>query len=159
MDKGKNVALSSGSKVLNPFATPFEYVPEGKNVALLSSGFNEMNPFARSFTRPFEHAPEDDRSLFMTFSHGFPLAWFEIREYLTEVYGNCVEYVHNHRRADGRSAEFGKIVFTTSHMPCAIMQGREVVRHVIRNRPVWLKRFRPRIDVMTTIDRLNFFDN
>ncbi|CAI9770344.1 unnamed protein product [Fraxinus pennsylvanica] len=134
MDIGKNVASSPGSKVLNPFAEPFEPAQKDMNVA--SSFGVVLNPF----TRPLEPALENARTLFMTFSHGFPLAWFEIRDYFTEMYGNCVQYVYIHR-----SGEFGKVVFTTPHMPEAIMQGGEVVTFAIRNRPVWLKRFMPRV--------------
>ncbi|CAA3012803.1 Hypothetical predicted protein [Olea europaea subsp. europaea] len=133
MDKGKNVASPSGSKVLNPFAEPYEPAQKDMNVA--SSSDFIMNPFAR----PLEPAPENARTLFMTFSHGFPLAWFEIRDYFTGIYGNCVQYVYIHS-----SREFGKVVFTTPHMPDAIMQELEVVSFAIRNRPVWLKRYRPR---------------
>ncbi|KAH6779722.1 hypothetical protein C2S52_010959 [Perilla frutescens var. hirtella] len=118
---------------LNANAQPF--VVETATSKLSANAQPFMVPMIRVRT-----SDSDDRTLFMTFSSGSPLTKEEIFHYFTSVFGQCVErvYVHERRRKD---PEFGKITFTPYILAEMIMLNRKVVKILVNNKPIWLKKY------------------
>ena len=53
------------------------------NGPLLTRARSKLNPFAKEWNPWQERAPEEDRSLFITFSNGYPLSNFQLWQFFT----------------------------------------------------------------------------
>ncbi|CAK9146209.1 unnamed protein product [Ilex paraguariensis] len=106
----------------------------------LPSFVSKLNPFAEEWRPP----SEEDRSLYITFSNGFPLTESQIFMFFTMQFGPCLEKVYVHRTGDNRPPQFGRIVLKRSFSPALILHGQEEVRFLILGRSLWCKRFRPK---------------
>ncbi|XP_022870311.1 uncharacterized protein LOC111389617 [Olea europaea var. sylvestris] len=114
---------------------------DSESSSLASSG---LNPLAEEW-RPNSEA---ERSLYVTFSHGFPLSPTQIYLFFTWLYGDCLEkvYVHHPRNAAG-PPHFGRIMFKRwwRWLPESILMGQEQVRFdKVFGRSLWCKKFRPK---------------
>ncbi|KAK4414622.1 hypothetical protein Salat_2875200 [Sesamum alatum] len=102
---------------------------------------NKLNADAQPFVpasqqaRARARAPAEERSLFMTFSSGFPSHGKKYTNIL-------LEYVYVHKR-ENRDPEFGRIIFTSGDLPCIILGDEDAVRILIQNKPIWLKKYLP----------------
>ncbi|KAI5647466.1 hypothetical protein M9H77_33471 [Catharanthus roseus] len=98
---------------------------------------SKLNPSAKEW----KPAPENERTLFMTFSRGRPLSKPEIMNFFDRKYGACVEDVFIHK-PQGRDPEFGKIVFKFSWIPNLILENNESVLIYIGHNTICLKKFK-----------------
>ncbi|WOL15959.1 hypothetical protein Cni_G24741 [Canna indica] len=89
--------------------------------------------------------PEDARSMFITFSKGYPLSREEIVEYFTEKWGNCVERVMMEKTTAPTAAPvYGRIVFTSEAFIGLVLNGNQVVKFTIRGRQLWARKYQQR---------------
>ncbi|XP_009622739.2 uncharacterized protein [Nicotiana tomentosiformis] len=108
---------------------------EKVNLALNS----KLNPFAKEWS-----SSEANRSLFMTFSRGYPISRRQIINFFNRKYGDCVEDVFTFRK-QGRDPTFGKVVFkNTSSCALVLRGGCDVARFYIGSGHVWVKQYKPR---------------
>ncbi|KAL2492429.1 Uncharacterized protein Adt_28057 [Abeliophyllum distichum] len=116
------------------------------------SNDSELNPLGSSRLNPLAKVwrpkSDEDRSLYITFSHGFPLSPRQIHFYFTWLYGDCLErvYVHHQRNMTAPPC-FGRIVFKKWWwwLPESILMGQEQVRfHNVFGRSLWCKKFQPK---------------
>ncbi|KAL7194001.1 hypothetical protein ACSBR2_025610 [Camellia fascicularis] len=94
-------------------------------------------------TRAFEVHP-DERTMFVTFSKGYPVAEREIREFFTRIYGDCIESLYMQEVQPGEQSLFARIVF---YLPCSIeliLNGVEKVKFTINGKHVWMRKFVPK---------------
>ncbi|KAH7682971.1 hypothetical protein IHE45_05G153600 [Dioscorea alata] len=87
---------------------------------------------------------EDHRSLFITFSRGFPLRREEIMAYFNERLGECVERVMMERTPIRATPMYGRIIFTSDALIDILLNGERVVKFVINGRHVWGRKYIPR---------------
>ncbi|CAH8288382.1 unnamed protein product [Eruca vesicaria subsp. sativa] len=106
-----------------------------------------LNPNAPSYRRrlsahaqPFE--PADLRSLYLTFSNGFPLKESQIFHFFNGLYPSLVEKVSVPRpkRGSGPSLH-GKVVFKNAVIPFWVMQNHEKVGFFVDGRPFYCSKF------------------
>ncbi|XP_043718023.1 uncharacterized protein LOC122665970 [Telopea speciosissima] len=129
------VDLTAGSDIPSPvvvIALPAQTI--GSN----------LNPMARPYTPEMARVPLNERTLFVTFSHGDPLTEEEIRDFFTGINGDCVEDVFVHQPTRGGPALFGKVYFRSAVMIEYVMNGFEVVKITAVGKPLWCRRFDPR---------------
>ncbi|XP_042426232.1 uncharacterized protein LOC122014115 [Zingiber officinale] len=86
---------------------------------------------------------EDQRSLFLTFSKGFPLTKEEIEAYFREKWGDCVEKVAVQRPAAGSPVGplYGKVVFTRDGYAGLVLNDTKVYKFAINGKQVWARQF------------------
>ncbi|XVF88895.1 hypothetical protein PTKIN_Ptkin19aG0087300 [Pterospermum kingtungense] len=93
----------------------------------------------------------DDRTMFVTFSKGYPVYEWEVREFFTRAYGDCIESLHMQEVMPYEQSLFARIVF---HSPAAIemiLNGTSKAKFTINGKHVWARKFvskRPRPDLM-----------
>ncbi|KAG0454001.1 hypothetical protein HPP92_025305 [Vanilla planifolia] len=72
------------------------------------------------------HASEDRRSMFVTFSKGYPLRREDIMEYFTQKWGDCVERVMMEKTVVGMLPMYGRIVFKSESFIGLVLNGEQL---------------------------------
>ncbi|CAA2973250.1 Hypothetical predicted protein [Olea europaea subsp. europaea] len=88
--------------------------------------FSNMRVGRNAFPRNnqlINEVPREDRTVFATFSGGYPVAEMEVRHFFTTVYGNCIE---------------------SFRMQEEILDGTEKAKFTINGKHVWMRKFVPR---------------
>ncbi|KAG5565439.1 hypothetical protein RHGRI_001355 [Rhododendron griersonianum] len=107
----------------------------------------KLNPNAKEW-QPSIESPVENRSLYMTFSNGYPLSEFQIyRFFMARGFGAYVEKIDIHQPRDIDYPLFGKITFKLSCVPALILNGEEKVKYCIDGRTVWCKKYNRKANV------------
>ncbi|CAL9782109.1 unnamed protein product [Musa acuminata subsp. burmannicoides] len=89
--------------------------------------------------------PEDSRSMFITFSKGFPLKREDIVGYFTEKWGDCVEKVMMEKTTTSAAMPtYGRIVFTSESFIGLVLNGKQLVKFTIKGRQLWARKYEQR---------------
>ncbi|KAM7267619.1 hypothetical protein ACFE04_009785 [Oxalis oulophora] len=133
----KDQGLSSGE--VNPIASPFVPAHVVSDISLGSKA-RKLNPNAFPFD-PALVVNEVDRSIFLTFSKGFPISPKEIQHFFERRFKeNCVEKVYVDNRP-GKIPLFGKIRFHKLTFTIAILGNKPSTKLIVNGKPLWCKRF------------------
>ncbi|KAG6508416.1 uncharacterized protein LOC121980024 [Zingiber officinale] len=79
-------------------------------------------------------AAEDERSIFITFSRGYPLSQGDIEEYFSSKWGKCVEKVTVARSASAVAPVYGKVVFKNVAYLGLVLNGMDLVKFTIKGK-------------------------
>ncbi|GAB2275507.1 hypothetical protein Dimus_010264 [Dionaea muscipula] len=91
---------------------------------------------------PMNQVDADDRSLFITFSKGFPVSDQEIRELFTKIFGDCVDIVDLANTKPNQQPLFARLVLRTVEMVDHILQGKVTAKFQINGKHVWARKYR-----------------
>uniref|UniRef100_A0A5B7BWM9 Uncharacterized protein n=1 Tax=Davidia involucrata TaxID=16924 RepID=A0A5B7BWM9_DAVIN len=131
---------AAGSLVLMP--------PAPHQSMVQPAGFSRMpppTPRRRTTTTQAEkEVPADDRTMFVTFSKGYPVSEWEVREFFTRALGSCIESLHMQEVRPAEQSLFARIVFYSSSTLELILSGIEKVKFNINGKHVWARKFVPR---------------
>ncbi|KVH98303.1 uncharacterized protein LOC112510915 [Cynara cardunculus var. scolymus] len=86
----------------------------------------------------------DNRTLFVTFSRGYPVCEQEVREFLSGVFGECIESFYMQEVSAGENALFAKIVLNHPSYIHLILGGARKAKFTINGKHVWVRKFIPR---------------
>ncbi|KAL8251891.1 hypothetical protein R6Q59_035584 [Mikania micrantha] len=91
--------------------------------------------------------PPDDRTIFLTFSMGYPLSKNEIIRYFTSMFGDFIQSIHMQPVERGIQPLFARIVVHCPSLVRAVVDrdgqhGKS--KHVINGKHVWARKFVPR---------------
>ncbi|XP_072962545.1 uncharacterized protein [Typha angustifolia] len=98
-----------------------------------------LNPMAVPWSPARNHSPEDHRSMFITFSRGYPISREDIMEYFTSRYGPCVDVVMIERAPPGQPPMYGRLVFKSASMIAAVLNGQRTAKFVIKGKHLWAR--------------------
>ncbi|KAL5700563.1 hypothetical protein ACHQM5_025990 [Ranunculus cassubicifolius] len=85
--------------------------------------------------------PTQERTMFVTFSRGFPVSELELSTYLARTYGDVVEAIYLAETLPGVQPLWARVVFRSSSTVEQILKGEEKVRFVIKGKHVWTRRW------------------
>ncbi|KAF5203761.1 Rho guanine nucleotide exchange factor [Thalictrum thalictroides] len=102
-----------------------------------------LNPRAQSWF-PTGVAPPEDRSMFMTFSRGYPITEEELRNYFNRGYGDVVQEIHMEQASANVQPLYAIVVFRSPATVAQILNGRSKVKFVVKGKHVWTRRFVPK---------------
>ncbi|KAJ1380680.1 hypothetical protein SESBI_45821 [Sesbania bispinosa] len=89
--------------------------------------------------------PIDDRTLCVTFSKGYRVEEWEVREFFTLTYGDCVESLHMQEIVQPNEQPlFARIVFNKVCNIDMILRGTTKVKFTINGKHVWARKFVPK---------------
>ncbi|XP_061361701.1 uncharacterized protein LOC133305481 [Gastrolobium bilobum] len=88
--------------------------------------------------------PADDRTLFVTFSKGYRVEEWEVREFFTVGYGDCVEALYMQEVQPNEQALFARIVFHKMSIIDMILRGATKAKFTINGKHVWARKFVPK---------------
>ena len=88
--------------------------------------------------------PADDRTMFVTFSKGYRVEEWEVREFFTMAYGNCIEALYMQEVQPNEQALFARIVFPNVSTVDMILRGATKAKFTINGKHVWARKFVPK---------------
>lgn len=97
-----------------------------------------------SNSKPDNGVHPDDRTMFVTFSKGYPVFEWEVREFFTMTYGNCIESLHMQDVQPNEQSLFARIVFHTASTIDRILNGVTKAKFTINGKHVWMRKFVPK---------------
>ncbi|XP_027368743.1 uncharacterized protein LOC113874729 [Abrus precatorius] len=88
--------------------------------------------------------PADDRTLFVTFSKGYRVQEWEVREFFTMAYGDCIEALYMQEVQPNEQPLFARIVFHKISIIDMILRGANKAKFTINGKHVWARKFVPK---------------
>nr|GMD50597.1 RNA-binding protein Musashi Rbp6 like [Ipomoea batatas] len=84
--------------------------------------------------------PKDDRTMYATFSNGYPVFDWELWGYFIGMYGDCVESISMQAVKPNEQSMFALIVFSSPRIVHLILRGRETANFTIKGKEVWIRK-------------------
>ncbi|XP_072147158.1 uncharacterized protein [Setaria viridis] len=115
----------------------------------ISSFLSEWdNTFPQSSTMnmdPYVHSPvpQDDRTLFVTFSIGYPLTKKEVYNFFMSNFGD-VESLSIEEPVELRPPQYAVVIFGSLETVLLILSGKEKVKFVIGGKHLWARKYVPK---------------
>ncbi|KAL2338789.1 hypothetical protein Fmac_013235 [Flemingia macrophylla] len=95
----------------------------------------------------------DERTLFVTFSKGYRVEEWEVREFFLMAYGDCIEALYMQEVQPNEQPLFARIVFRMISTIDMILRGASKAKFSINGKHVWARKFVPK---RTAATRPNF---
>nr|XP_004237665.3 uncharacterized protein LOC101251279 [Solanum lycopersicum] len=126
---------SSGSGVFIPqmLPTPYNYHHDIGDISEMFK--NNLNILEEET----ETAPED-RTVFLTFSKGYPISEAEVKEFFTRKFGDDVEAVYMQEVAEDEQALYARLVTRSPALLEAIVDGGKA-KYNINGKHVWARKY------------------
>lgn len=112
---------------------------------------NDLIPTAELWGwHPTNEVSEDDRTMFLTFSRGFPVSEEEVRKLFTEMFGNCVEGVHmgnlssNSNSNNDQQPLYARMILKSVTTVDQILDGRHISKFRINGKHIWARKYERR---------------
>ncbi|KAL2501446.1 uncharacterized protein Fot_35294 [Forsythia ovata] len=103
-----------------------------------------VNEVARAERIRVNEVAREDRTMFVTFSRGYPVAESEVRQFFTRMLGNCIESFHMQEVAPDEQPLYAIIVFLRPSFIRSILNGVRKVKFTINGKHVWMRKFVPK---------------
>ncbi|OVA03937.1 hypothetical protein BVC80_8683g2 [Macleaya cordata] len=88
------------------------------------------------------HVPQDQRTMFITFSQGYPITEGVLRDFFVGSYGeDCIEEIYMQRVAPNKQSMFARVIFRSPSTIDAILDGMERTRITINGRQIYVRRY------------------
>lgn len=88
--------------------------------------------------------PPENRTMFVTFSKGYPVSEKEVWDFFTLNFGGGIESVHMQEVSQGEQSLFARIVFQSSSAIDIILKGQAKAKFTINGKHVWVRKFVPK---------------
>ncbi|XP_068664875.1 uncharacterized protein [Aristolochia californica] len=117
--------------------------------ASAAAGSSTLNPMAKPWSPPYLETNsggggQDLRSMFLTFSRGYPLSRDEIINFFRSSWGDCVESLMIEKTPAGVDPMFGRVVFSNASLIRRILNGNFTAQFVINGKHLRARLFIPR---------------
>ncbi|XP_071721752.1 uncharacterized protein [Rutidosis leptorrhynchoides] len=83
----------------------------------------------------------DDRTMFLTFSKGFPVIEEELRELFTKKFGDCIDKVEMQKTNDNQQTLFAKLVLHSTITIDLILMDEPKAKFKINKKHVWARKY------------------
>ncbi|KAM0883148.1 hypothetical protein ACQ4PT_031834 [Festuca glaucescens] len=150
---GTSAPRAVGTPVVAAFAGP---APAVRNRNTAASPFSQLNAMAapwcpvpvraayeRQQQQVISPIPEEFRSLFITFSRGYPISKEDIEEFFNAIHGPCVEAVMVERAPAGQMPVYGRVVLRSPDMIPVLLGGQQTAKYIIKGKHLWARIFVP----------------
>ncbi|KAG5570883.1 hypothetical protein H5410_060649 [Solanum commersonii] len=87
------------------------------------------------------NVPYEQRSMFLTFSKGYPIAEWEIREFFTSYFGDNIESIIMQDVKCNEQALYARIVLVTPEIVESILKDESKVKFSINGKHVWMRKY------------------
>ncbi|CBI27811.3 hypothetical protein AAG906_009614 [Vitis piasezkii] len=109
---------------------------------MVDMGYGESE-VGQPWNREIE-VPPDDRTMFVTFSKGYPVYEWEVREFFGRSYGDCIESLYMQEVEANEQSLFARIVFHSASTIEMILNGMGKAKFTINAKHVWARKFVPK---------------
>ncbi|KAK4799823.1 hypothetical protein SAY86_025188 [Trapa natans] len=92
--------------------------------------------------RPSPEVPPDDRTIFLTFSKGYPISKNEVRDFFTRKFGNCFEAIYMQEVSSPREQPlYARLVVKPDWTIDVVLNGKSKVKFAINGKHVWGRKY------------------
>ncbi|KAI4335211.1 hypothetical protein L6164_013880 [Bauhinia variegata] len=90
--------------------------------------------------------PVEGRTVFVTFSKGYPVSEKELREFIAKLCGqaDCIETLYMQEVQPQEQSLFARVIFHQASMIDKILRGERKVKFSINGKHVWARKFVPK---------------
>jgi hypothetical protein len=89
-------------------------------------------------------ASEDDRTMFLTFSRGFPVLEEEVKELFTELFGDCVESVQMETVPSSEQPLYARMVLRSVTFVDRMLEGKRISKFRVNGKHIWARKYERR---------------
>ncbi|KAK7400719.1 hypothetical protein VNO78_12000 [Psophocarpus tetragonolobus] len=93
---------------------------------------------------PCDDVTIDDKSMFLTFSRGFPVSKAEVIKLFTSRYGNCIEKLSMRNTDCHHQPLFAIMILKTVGTIDQILKGQRVAKLQIHGKHIWIRKYERR---------------
>ncbi|KAG7023698.1 hypothetical protein SDJN02_14724, partial [Cucurbita argyrosperma subsp. argyrosperma] len=91
-----------------------------------------------------DQVPPEERAMFVTFSKGYPVQEWEVRDFFTINYGDCIEHFQMQEVEPNEQSLFARIVFRSASTIGLILRGQPRMKFTINGKHIWARKFIPK---------------
>lgn len=125
--------------------TPFRQMgPRGETLLAIPQRKMGTRGEALQVRPPCNIIPPEDRTMFATFSKGYPVAEWEISGFFTKLLGNCIDAIHMQAVKPHEQALYARIVFFNPAVVNLILNGQQKAKFTINGKHLWMRKFIPK---------------
>ncbi|WCJ19418.1 hypothetical protein M5689_001711 [Euphorbia peplus] len=89
-----------------------------------------------------ENVPADDRTIFLTFSKGYPISEQEIRDFFSRKYGECIEAIYMQEvTIEEHQPLYARLVVRSGAIIKTILDGNSKAKFSINGKHVWARKY------------------
>ncbi|KAH7537352.1 hypothetical protein FEM48_Zijuj03G0083400 [Ziziphus jujuba var. spinosa] len=86
--------------------------------------------------------PVDDRTIFLTFSKGYPISEFEVKEFITKKFGdNVIDYIYMQEVSPEDQPLYARLVVRSVSDIGIVLSGKSKAKFSINGKHVWARKF------------------
>ncbi|XP_061986450.1 uncharacterized protein LOC133705332 [Populus nigra] len=86
----------------------------------------------------------DNRTIFLTFSKGYPISEDEIRDFFTKKHGDCIEAIYMQEVSAEEQPLYARLVVTSAAVIHSVLQGHSKAKFTINGKHVWARKYVPK---------------
>ena len=137
-------AASTSSANYVPEPSPVDSLTQSiANMEIAASGSNSSP--SRGKGKATNEVSRNERTMFVTFSKGYPVNEYEVKLFFERVFGNCIESFHMQEVSNPEEQSlYAKIVFLRPAFIRAILNGAMKAKFTINGKHVWMRKFVPK---------------
>ncbi|XP_034225695.1 uncharacterized protein LOC117635495 [Prunus dulcis] len=118
-------------------------VTKAANIVCLPA-FDDIMKQAIEINFSQNSADHSQRTMFVTFSKGYPVHEHEVKQFFTAAFGDCVESLQMQEVQPFEQSLFARVVFHSASTIEAILSGVSKAKFTINGKHVWVRRFVPK---------------
>ncbi|XP_031253902.1 uncharacterized protein LOC116111881 [Pistacia vera] len=88
-----------------------------------------------------EVVPQDERTIFLTFSKGYPISKNEIKDFFTRNFGECIETICMQEAAAVEQPLYARLVVYSASVMEVVLDGQSKAKFSINGKHVWARKF------------------
>ncbi|KAI5674271.1 hypothetical protein M9H77_14635 [Catharanthus roseus] len=102
-----------------------------------SFGAKKMSNATKSGNR----SPPENRTLFVTFSKGYPVTESEVRDFFTQLFGKCIEAFYMQPVMPHEQPLYARVVFCKPDIVDLVLNGLQKAKYTINGKHLWMRKF------------------
>lgn len=87
---------------------------------------------------------DDDKTMFLTFSRGFPVTEEEVRHLFTSTYGDCIKAMHMGNEDANEQVLFATMVLNDVETLDRILNGKHIAKFRVNGKHIWARKYERR---------------
>ncbi|KAF9676732.1 hypothetical protein SADUNF_Sadunf08G0033500 [Salix dunnii] len=86
----------------------------------------------------------DNRTIFLTFSKGYPISEDEVRDFFTKKHGDCIDAIYMQEDSAEEQPLYARLVVPSAAVIRSVLQGQSKAKFTINGKHVWARRYIPK---------------
>ncbi|XP_059669170.1 uncharacterized protein LOC132314311 [Cornus florida] len=88
-----------------------------------------------------KEVPQDDRTIFLTFSKGYPISETEVRDFFTGKFGDFIEVIHMQEVQQDEQVLYARVVCRYVPIIDVVLHGQMKAKFTINGKHVWARKY------------------